>query len=53
MFEGLQIALDFLKKEGMTELFADFELDNMRSIEILQKLGFTDSKPGQMKVRFV
>lgn len=50
MYKALALALDFLKQEGATNLFATFEQSNIRSIQILTNLGFKDSKPGEMVI---
>ncbi len=48
MFEALSLVLNFVKTEGVKKLVAHFELDNLRSLHILEKLGFETSKPGEM-----
>jgi RimJ/RimL family protein N-acetyltransferase len=48
MYEALFLALTFLKQEGVKNLLATFEPDNIRSIKILTKLGFKNSKIGEM-----
>jgi RimJ/RimL family protein N-acetyltransferase len=51
MYEALKHVLPFLRSEGLMELSAEFELDNQKSIHILQKLGFKDSqKEGEMHI---
>ena len=50
MFEALQKALSFLAKEGVTHLFASYELSNVRSAEILLKLGFKEIKTGNVSL---
>lgn len=43
MYEALVVAMDFLKKEGLKNLFATFQTDNVRSYQILFQLGFEGS----------
>lgn len=50
MYEALVLVLAFLKQEGINSLVATFELDNVRSIKILTKLGFKNSKVGEMVI---
>ncbi len=53
MFEALHIVLPFIKNERVEKLIASFELDNNKSIDALQKLGFTNSlKLGEMNMEF-
>ena len=50
MFEALVVVLDFLKQEGVKDLFAIYESGNTRSTQILSKLGFKESKSGEMRI---
>lgn len=49
MYEALQIVLGFLKQEGICNLSATFEGSNEYSRQILAKIGFQESQPGEVQ----
>ncbi len=51
MHEALVIVLSCFRAEGVNNLFATFDLDNIRSERILSNLGFSNtSKQGEMSI---
>lgn len=47
MFQALNIVLEFLKQEGVQELVADVDPDNIRSVRILSSIGFHKDKQNE------